>query len=95
VTWQIDGKNTANARYIANAQQASVRFNTLLSYGKTEPDSGTVRSNLGEGQKYRLLSTLGQTTAMVLDINQNTIGRCVCTQDNFTFWLRKFESVLQ
>src|ERR1700729_3948132 len=68
---QFDGEHTALAGHIAHAQRAVVRLDTAPGDGQAEPDPGFVGAALRERLEQAFGIAWRQTSAVVLDVDQN------------------------
>jgi hypothetical protein len=72
-----------------------VRLDAATADGQAESEPGSVLATLGERPEHASRSAARQTSAMILDIDQDAIRHCVRMQRDIPAMLRKLERVLQ
>src|ERR1700675_4933652 len=77
---QVDGEDAAASRLIAHAQCPLIRLDDSLGDGQAEPESGLVGGALCERHEYGVRDPGGQTAAMILDIDPDSIGNSIGPQ---------------
>src|SRR6476469_4776849 len=75
VSGQVDGEDTAMARTVAHAQATVVGFNAAPRNRQAETESALVRIALREWREQRFRVTGRQAAAVVLDVDEDAVGR--------------------
>src|ERR1700730_1625085 len=88
---QVDGEDAAASRLIAHAQCPLIRLDDSLGDGQAEPESGLVGGALCERHEYGVRDPGGQTAAMILDIDPDSIGNSIGAQRHLGVRRGKFK----
>ena len=72
---KIDDKHTTRAGQIAHVETATAGDNSPLAVGEPQTEAGSVGATLLEGMKQLGALSLGQSAALVLNLNPDAIPR--------------------
>src|ERR1700687_4337746 len=92
---QVDGEYAAASRLIAHAQSPLISLDHPLGDGQAEPESGSVGGALRERQEHGVREPGGQTAAMVLDVDPDSIAISVGAQRHLGVRHGELERILQ
>src|SRR6185312_12162102 len=92
---KVDRENTSRARNVADSENAVVRLDGTPTDRESESEPGFVRPGLGKRQEHFICAAGRQTTAMILDIDQDAICNCIGVYGNLSPMVRELERVLQ
>src|ERR1700680_3169677 len=92
---QVDGEDAAASRLIAHAQSPLIGLDDPLGDGPAEPQAGLVGGALRERHEYGVRDPGGQTAAMVLDIDPDSIGNSIGAQRHLGLRHGELERIVQ
>jgi hypothetical protein len=74
---KVDGENTPRARNVADTENSIIRLDATPTDCEPESETGFVRAALRKRQEHFLCVAGWQTTAMILDVDQDAIRDCI------------------
>src|SRR5450631_3006650 len=95
VPWKVDGEYASHARDVAHADDSLVRLDAAARDRQPQPEAAAIGALLREGHEHLLRIARREASAIVLDIDQDSIARCVGVQRDLRSVVGELECVLQ
>lgn len=92
---KIDGEDTPRARNVADTENSIIRLDATPTDCEPESEPGFVGAALRKWQEHVLCTAWWQTTAMILDVDQDAIRDCIGVHRDLSARCRELERVLQ
>ena len=93
--WQGDGEDASRSWYVAGSECSLICLNAAPRNRKSKSESGLILAAMREGQKHFVQVAGRKAAAVIMDINQDTVGGRIGVQYNFGVAPCELERVLQ
>src|SRR5688572_32615282 len=92
---KVNRENATRTWHVSHTENAPVSLDAPPGDRQAQPQTASVFSPLSESLKHLLRVAWWQTSAMVLDVDQDAISHRICIEADFAMGMRKLEGVLQ